>query len=313
MRHPAAVNTGYITHYNNRKERQQVIVVLRNDLSVLCLDYSLNLLWEKQLAHKLHDIPGLLEHYDVHDVHIRILPLTINEGFNDGSIIIGLSMLPRDANSEVRIKLESGLFSTDPNEASKHVGINVQSQLQHFTVYALDAHNGTVIWKHDGVDVKPEQYIRSLPQHAFKLNVGQDIANKLHMSHAHGMNDWTIFRQSLFAELPHLWREPFDTNIRIAHFVRRHLGAGAGNQVIKPQSKSNTKEKETIDSIHIHSKTDDKKYAKKGAKLNLDLGRFTGVETPPLSLSASLPHDALEHTLNPNVLVGTSKHITEHC
>ena len=134
MKHPAAINTGYITHYNNRKERQQVVVVLRNDLSVLCLDYSLNVLWEKQLTHRLHDIPGLLEHYDVHDVHIRILPLTINEGFNGGSIIIGLSMLPRDANSQERIKLENGLFSTDPanEETHKRVEMNIQSQLQHF-------------------------------------------------------------------------------------------------------------------------------------------------------------------------------------
>lgn len=39
-------------------------------------------------------------------------------------------------------------------------------------------------------------------------------------------------------------------------------------------------------------------------------GRFTGVETPPLSQSASLPHDAAEHTENPNVIVAhTSKGI----
>ena len=65
----------------------------------------------------------------------------------------------------------------------------------------------------------------------------------------------------------------------------------------------------TVDSIHSsikgvkNNQKKDQKNNKKGTLLNLDLGRFTGIETPPLSLSASLPHDALEHTENPNVLV----------
>ena len=207
---------------------------MRNDLSVLCFDSTLKLLWKKQLAHKLHDVPGLLDHYQVQDVYIRLLPLVIKENHNSGSIILGLSMKPVDLYSETRIKLESGLSpsSSSSSSSDKDKGkenpetadINIQSKLQHFNVYALNANNGDLIWRHDGIDVKPEQYIRTLPQNAFKLQVGADITNKLHMGHGHGMNDWTTFRQSLFGELPHLWRDAHDTNIRIAHFVRRHLG-----------------------------------------------------------------------------------------
>lgn len=37
------------------------------------------------------------------------------------------------------------------------------------------------------------------------------------------------------------------------------------------------------------------------------MGRFTGVEAPPLVQSATLPHDAAEHTEHPNVLVAHTK------
>jgi hypothetical protein len=36
--------------------------------------------------------------------------------------------------------------------------------------------------------------------------------------------------------------------------------------------------------------------------------QFSGVESPPLSLDATLPHDAAEHTEHPNVIVAHTKH-----
>ena len=34
-------------------------------------------------------------------------------------------------------------------------------------------------------------------------------------------------------ELPHDWHSKADTSLRLAHFVRRHLGAGAAAQAVR--------------------------------------------------------------------------------
>lgn len=267
-----------------------------------CYDRKLNILWEKTIAHKLHEISGLLSHYNVYDSAIHMVPLSIAEG-STGLVVVGLSMKPREANSEARIRLEQGLQPDKPNE---HNDINIQSQLEHFSVYALNASDGNILWRHDGVDVRPEQYVRSLPLHARKVDLMSDLA--LHAHNTGGMNDWTVFRQSLIAELPHSWSAVTDSSIRIAHFVRRHLGAGAGNQVEKKTTKKNSKDQPSSSHIHtrVASRDSRHKYTSSKrltAKFNFDLSRFTGVETPKLSLTASLPHNALEHTESPNVLV----------
>jgi len=112
--------------------------------------------------------------------------------------------------------------------------------------------------------------------------------------HAPGINDWTLFRQSLIAELPHDWHDREDTSLRLAHFVRRHIGAGAENQVKKPPI-TDSKDKSSV-------------KRRTGSLLLGEGGRFTGIETPPLSKTATLPHDASEHMEHPNVLVAhTSK------
>jgi hypothetical protein len=78
--------------------------------------------------------------------------------------------------------------------------------------------------------VRAEQYSKSLPKYAFSLDI-RDLMSKVH--HAPGMGDWTVFRQSLTDELPHFWGSTADTAMRMAHFVRRHFGARAGQQVDK--------------------------------------------------------------------------------
>ena len=55
-RPPVAMKTGYIEPYNEKKSRKQVIAIVREDLTVLCYDESLNLLWQKQVAHKAFEI-----------------------------------------------------------------------------------------------------------------------------------------------------------------------------------------------------------------------------------------------------------------
>jgi hypothetical protein len=100
------------------------------------------------------------------------------------------------------------------------------------------------------------------------------------------VNDWTLFRQSLFTELPHYWRYKDDTNIRIAHFIRRHFGAGSAHQKEKKNMKTNNVNQlsnPTIltDPAHIQSQIEkqnnlNKKFAA-AKRLKLDMNRFTGV------------------------------------
>ena len=60
--------------------------------------------------------------------------------------------------------------------------MHLRSKLEHFSVYAMNAVDGVIVWRHDGVEVHAEQYVKSLPQHAYKLDL-QDLASKIH----HGM------------------------------------------------------------------------------------------------------------------------------
>ena len=307
-----ALDTGYITNYDTNKERSQVLFTLQKDLTISCFDSTLKLLWNKQLAHKLHDIQGLLAHYNIQNIAIHAIPISITQN-SDSLVVIGFNMIPNNIDSESRIRLEQGMGSEDGSSGNRteHIGIDIQSQLDHFTIYALNATDGSIIWRHDGIDMKPEQYIRSLPMNALKLGLIADLTTKATVATTnHGLNDWSVFRQSLFAELPHIWRSSDDTSIRIAHFVRRHLGAGSTSQVDKKGAETLKNSGAEYDSSHITSSTNkaNKKASATSKHFNIDLNRFTGIERQPLSLSASLPHDAAEHTQNPNVLVAhTSK------
>jgi len=197
----------------------------------------------------------------------------------------------------------------------------VQTSLAHFSLYAIDAVDGHIIWRHDGAEVRAEQYVRSLPQHAYKLDV-RDLMSMSH--HAPGINHWSVFKQSLIDELPHDWHSNEDTSLRLAHFVRRHMGVGVTGTDSKsrknrkrsllfsaPASISSAKKQHDSKNKNKNEKGKGKGKGKgkisvgKAASASIDMsGRFfSGVETPPLPQSASLPHDASEHTEHPNVVL----------
>ena len=64
--------------------------------------------------------------------------------------------------------------------------------------------------------------------------------------------------------------------MRLAHFVKHHIGSGA---------------------------TGTAKSIRSVGSVVKGQSRFVGIEAPPLSASATLPHDASEHTSHPNVIV----------
>ena len=291
-RNPVALKTGYVDSYDASKGRSQVIVVVREDWTVSCFDHALNLLWEKAVAHHTHELDTLVDKFQIDEIAVQLTPLKIREDLN-GLIIIGANMKLRDPLSADSIFLEGGLDMNENGEF-EHPEMRQRAALEHFSVYALDSKTGNVVWRHDGLDVRPGQYITGLPEFAYKLNM-HDLMTSSH--HAPHVNDWNIYRDSLIAELPHDWHSSDDTSLRLAHFERQHIGTGTAKDSRRLSPKNKMISKVGKDSIS----------AKKGKVSN---SRFTGVETPPLSQSASLPHDAAEHTDHPNVVVmHTSKGI----
>lgn len=94
-------------------------------------------------------------------------------------------------------------------------------------------------------------------------------------------DDWTAFRSSLLASLPHSWESAADTKVELAHYTRQHSGGR-----------------------HHAAK-------RKGSLLGGHGGhghpsvRLPGLSTVPIS--ASKPHQESEHIEAPNVLVAHSE------
>jgi len=299
-RTPVIMKTGYIDQYNEKVGRSQVIVIVREDWTVSCYNSHLESLWEKSIAHKVHEVPELADLFEIGDVSVFFTSLSVKEiqanstsSKPSGMVIIGASMSLRDHTAH--IKVEQGIREKEMRQKDKgaawpeHLDMNIRASLEHYTVYSLDGHDGSVIWQHDGSEVKAEQFVRSLPQHAYRLDT-TELAQQLH--HRAGINDWTVFRQSLLAEVPHSWRFREDGSSSMKHFERRHIGIGAGQQVHKRKILAGTKAE--------HKK-------KRAGNMVVGHGRFTGVETEPLADNAVLPHHASEHTHNPNVLVAHTR------
>ena len=239
------------------------------------------MLWEKQVAHNSLDIDNIIDKFSIDQIDLIVSPISLRKD-SMGAIILGVSMKVR-SEYENLFKIERGIDMSEIGEKD-HPEMEARSKLEHFNIFALDAHTGHIIWRHDGHELRSEQYTKSLPEHAFKLEA-RELSRQLH-----GKSEWTVFRQSLTAELPHDWHTSFDTSLNFAHFVRKHIGADAGSQLYK-----NKKPKKNP------SKTNKQKTENTAER------KFVGIETPPLSMSASLPHDALEHTEYPNVIVAHTK------
>lgn len=318
--------------YDAAEARHQVIIIVYEDWMVQCFDSSLQLLWEKEVGHHSLELDVLIKYYKIHDVSVYIAPLQIKDDASSGIIVVGASMSRRTDSvgqlivDDVAIVVNSNdaINSTDiridaVNPDKEHPAMHAQAKLEHFNVYALDAVDGHVLWKYDGLDVRPEQFSKSLPQHAYSLDL-KDLMTKTH--HAPGINDWTVFRQSLVDELPHGWFGPHHTRMRIAHFVRRHIGAGtAGMSLHKTAANSGGAANNGKKNIPRRGSSAAASAAKrrKGQHKETSSGKGRNgrpatllhslpllrgeVETEPLSSTATLPHNAAEHTENPNVIV----------
>lgn len=321
---PVALKTGYVVPYSEDVERSQVIVVVLEDWSVICYDATLKVLWEKAVAHKTHELDTMIDKFRIDQVAVMIAPISIREGVS-GVVVVGANMALREAHEDIRVEHESEQMHSGDED---HPEMHARASLEHFSLYALDASNGHVVWLHDGLEMKPEDFVKSLPMNALRLD-RRDLQPQVH--HAPGISDWTIFRQSLLAQLPHSWQSVANTALSLAHFERRHLGArsvSSGQARRSLGTKTGTRSG-GIGLAGALGPSDSKGKAVAGAgagagkrpgvgetaasakrdagRLVSGHGRFTGIETPPLAASAVLPHDASEHTEHPNVLVAHTK------
>lgn len=123
---------------------------------------------------------------------------------------------------------------------------------------------------------------------------------------AAGINDWTVFRQSLVDELPHTWTNAGDTAMRIAHFVRRHVGAtmGPAHPVRNARKQKNKGAAPSKRGEHAETARGKGRNGRPAVGLASSLPLLYGeVHAHTLSKAATLPHDAEEHIAKPNVIV----------
>lgn len=294
---PVAMKTGYIDHYDSRESRQQVIVIMREDWTVACYSAELELMWERGVSHQTaHDLENILEKYDIIESSIFITPSDVQVN-QSGTVFVGVRVrLNDDTATNIRIEGFTGMHVSGDKE---HPDMKLRGELEHFTVHALDGHTGKIMWMHDGSEERSEDFKKSLPHQALR-HEARDLSRQVHRTA--GGNDWTVFKDSILHELPHRWTSISDSSFRLAHFVRRHLGAGAKTQKHHSKLNSGHAKKALIEpKLSGASK-------KQVGKLLSGQGRFLGVESPPLSEDAILPHDASEHTEHPNVLVAHTRY-----
>ncbi|CAM9094978.1 unnamed protein product, partial [Ectocarpus fasciculatus] len=294
---PVAMKTGYIDHYDAEESRQQVIVIMRQDWTVACYDAQLELMWERGVSHQTaHDLENILEKYEMIETSIFITPTDVQKN-QSGSVFVGVRVRLNDETAtNIRIEGFSGMHVSGDKE---HPDMKLRGELEHFTVHALDGHTGKIMWLHDGSEQRTEDFKKSLPHQALQREA-RDLSRQVHRTA--GGNDWTVFKGSILHELPHRWTSISDSSFRLAHFVRKHLGAGSGTQK-SPSKLSSSHAKKAVAEPKLTSGT-----KKQVGKLLSGRGRFLGVESHTLSQDAVLPHDASEHTDNPNVIVAHTRY-----
>jgi len=299
---PILVRTGYTTEGTLLQKRKQVIVVVREDLTVTCYNYRLQVIWEKSISHSVHGIGTDLEHFIVDEASLVITPMSVTEE-GEGMVVVGTSFVKRnDLDDEITLEenLDMHREDLDAAVAAGSAGGGSTVKPDHFSVVCLDGKTGKFIWKHDGMEVHAEQFTKSLPQHAYQMDV-HDLEGQLHR--APGVSDWNSFRSSLVHQLPHTWESPQDTEMRLAKFVRQHVGAGARHQgTTRSRSKKGQRKSGRI--LQTEKKNRGKGNVVTGQ------GKFSGVVSEPASASVEGVINAATstHSSNPNVLVAhTSK------
>jgi hypothetical protein len=282
----------------------------QNSGSMMMMNHGVVIIGANMIKRKVRDISHL---YIPDQLKFHMLD-AIDNDFN---------VINTDMFNNTKLRSDSKI-NDDKDE--KDIEEKLYSKLQHYNVYTLNGLNGEILWKHNGEEIKVEQYSKSLPQHAYQLNIGtKNLQMKTH--HSIGINDWTIFRRSFIDELPHSWYSNEYTGMRIAHFVRRHIGASAALYSHHHHHKDSTsnnknyryrlqKQKEQIELQQNLARNNDNNNKGKNRKSSSTKTKYHNnnnhnfhpllngeIKLHGLEETAELPHNAAEHTENPNVIV----------
>lgn len=365
---PVAMKVGYIDPYSASRARAQVVVVVLEDWTVVCYNHKLNILWEKEVGHFSMDIAKMRDMFKIREVSVYISPIDIvsdeqGQGESEGEaaplkhfglVVIGASMGYR-ADDEVsgnsttnnahdfeNVRTEHGLLMDEDGD-SEHGDLHRKIQLDHFSMFALSARSGKVIWKHDGTEMQAEQFTKSLPQHSLlsgdrlTYEARKDLALQAH--HTTRNNDWTVFKSSLLGELPHDWHRREDTTLGLSFFSRKHIGTGSDVQAARPHhGKRPVSIKAGANKVRglagtpsegggAAGRTNEKGKVGRHSALKRRRGIehwLSGLSMPAVPDHAHdhssetaahahahgnivLPHDAVEHVEHPNVVVAHTK------
>ena len=257
-RRPVALAAGYLDPYDatSTESRTQYVVVVREDWSVLLLDHELTTVWETPVGGHLEGIlGGHRAEYELRDVAVLLTSHSSDGDRDTGGTVVVSGRLRRkglgerqDANTPPRPPLSD----------------EAEAYLEHFSFYALEGNNGAVAWAHEGggspsaadavatalglggasaashaashqYRVDPAAVSRELGPRASAalagsaaLSGGGQGAGDGDSSGGSGSGapreDWTAFRSSVLASMPHGWEAPDDTSLKLAHFARQHSG-----------------------------------------------------------------------------------------
>jgi hypothetical protein len=358
---PVALKVGYIEPYSDSRARTQVIVVVLEDWTVICFDHRLQTLWEKEVGHFSMEIERMHDLFRINEVAVYISPIDIvsdelpvdAEGTtesNFGLVVIGASMGYRvDANSSTQnahdfesVRTELGLQMEEDGDV-EHGDLTRKIQLEHFSLFALGARSGKVIWKHDGTEMQAEQFTKSLPQHSLlsvdrlTFEARKDLTLQAH--HTTRNNDWNVYKNSLLGEMPHDWHRREDTALGLSYFSRKHVGSGSDVQASRPgggKRPISIKSGEKSVRALTPSEGGGSGRARAGAGAAGGKGKgkkrpafkhgrglnswLTGLAMPAVPHHQHqhgaedghghghvLPHDAIEHVEHPNVVVAHTK------
>ena len=141
------MNTGYISPYSNTLRRTQVIVIVREDLTILCYDHKLRKLWEKSIAHKSHHISEHVGKYTIKEVSILISPLSVEgDEIDSGVVIIGASLGLRNED-DYRFEKSIVNINRSMNSVAQPVWLPAATQHEHVSSSVVKGLIGPVGWE----------------------------------------------------------------------------------------------------------------------------------------------------------------------
>ncbi|KAK3589323.1 hypothetical protein CHS0354_026981 [Potamilus streckersoni] len=252
---PVVLITGYITPYLSMIQvRKQIVVIVTDDWWVMAFTSDLQLLWRQQLMNLGHNLTT----YYIKSMGALITSHSVRKN-DEGLVIVGGSYGHKH---EQKAKTQE-INGTSDIEKSNTAE---ESNMTHFSTFALNAMDGTVRWHHlPGEFEERLNEFEDYSDHHWKLSLKQ------HRFHV-GESPWTYYKQELYKYMPHMWMSNQDTEFTLGRFQKKSVEILSGDEddaTMTPRSKS------ALHPEHIIG------YAYGGQR----------------------PHSASEHIENPNVVV----------